>query len=564
MEILTVENLSFSYPGKSGRVLNNINMSINQGDFVVITGDSGSGKSTLLRLLKRELAPHGKKEGSISFKGDGVESMSDFDSASKIGFVMQNPDNQIVTDKVWSELAFGLENLGLPPQVIRSRVGEMANYFGIHSWFRKNTTDLSGGQKQLLNLASIIVMQPDVLILDEPTAQLDPIAASDFIKTVYQLNQEMGITVIMVEHRLEEVFSLASSVVWLDEGKLGFKGTPDQFASQRNFYKKGSKVALSLPVSVRLFHSLNGVGKIPLNNREGIHFIEDYFSKTPELLIEEPKKYDRNTSEIIARMKNVWFRYSKKSEDILSAVDLTIYKQDVFCLLGGNGSGKSTLMKVLAGLEQPYEGSVKLFGQKNSFMKKQGSYRNKIAVLPQNPLSLFTEETVGQDYASQYEMMGFSKTDYCSKLSEVSDLLKISHLIEYSPYDLSGGEQQLVGLGKLLLMNPEFLLLDEPTKGLDAAAKNNLGILFKELKKKGVTIFIVTHDVDFAAQFATQCALYFDHQVISLNDPTSFFSTNYFYTTATNKMVRKYLPKAIRLEDVLSAVGIEGGSNERL
>lgn len=554
MAILAVKNLNFSYPGHENKVLDSIDFTVDKGEFVVVCGESGSGKSTLLRLLKRELSPHGEKTGQVQFKGQDITDMTDFDSASKIGFVMQSPDNQIVTDKVWSELAFGLENLSIDPQEIRSRVGEMANYFGIHSWFKQSTADLSGGQKQLLNLASVIVMQPDVLLLDEPTAQLDPIAAADFIKTVYQLNQELGITVIMVEHRLEEVFSLASKVIYLDKGRISFNGRPQKLVEDKSFLNNSPTSVLSLPAAVRLFHELDGTGNVPLNNKEGITFFDSYFSKQRGSLIQETQTTSKRSSEVVARMKNVWFRYNKNTEDVLAGVDLKVLKSDIFCLLGGNGSGKSTLIKVLTGLEKAYEGSITLFGNHLKKGKSNLKTKQKLAVLPQNPLALFTEETVYEDYLSLAKSLKWTEQEAERKIKDVADCLNIHHLIKTSPYDVSGGEQQLVALGKLLLLNPELLVLDEPTKGLDASAKRKLGALLLSLKNKGTTIFVVTHDLDFAASYGTQCALYFDHQIISVNDPVQFFSTNYFYTTATNKMVRKYIPQAICPEDVIERV----------
>ncbi|CAM3247332.1 ABC transporter ATP-binding protein [Vagococcus fessus] len=559
MAILSVKNLSFKYPNRVNNVLTNINLDVEKGDFLVLCGESGSGKSTLLRLLKRELTPHGEKSGSIEFCNTEINDMTDYDSASKIGFVMQSPDNQIVTDKVWSELAFGLENLSVPPQMIRSRVGEMANYFGIHSWFKKSTSELSGGQKQLLNLASIIVMQPDVLILDEPTAQLDPIAASDFIDTVYRLNQELGITVIMVEHRLEEVFSLASKVVVLEEGKVAFKGSPRDIAEDDEIFENNPSLLLAFPTSLRLFQELGGVGKAPLNNKEGIKFIENYIQQEDiEVTVDNELRAKPKEPEKIASMKNVWFRYTKQSEDVLAGVDLTVFKEDIFCLLGGNGSGKSTLLKVLSGLENAYEGSIKLFGKKSKSFKNKELIDKRIAVLPQNPLTIFTETTIREDYELLCDKVGYSKEEAKDYILKYSKLLNITNFLDFSPYDVSGGEQQLVALGKLLLLDPDFLLLDEPTKGLDASAKKNLGDIMSRLRDEGKTIFIVTHDMSFAASYATKCALYFDHQIVSMNDPINFFSTNYFYTTPTNKMVRNFLPNAIKPEDVIASIRKRG------
>ena len=210
---LQIRELTFAYPGEEKRALNHVNLTVEEGEFLVLCGRSGCGKSTLLTHLKTPLTPHGKRKGEVLFKGTPLQEMSNREQSSKIGYVLQNPDNQIVTDKVWHELAFGLESLGCPNQEIRIRVAEMASYFGIQDWFYKNVADLSGGQKQLLNLASIMAMHPELLVLDEPTSQLDPIAASDFLETVKKINRDLGTTIIMTEHRLEEVFPSADRVV---------------------------------------------------------------------------------------------------------------------------------------------------------------------------------------------------------------------------------------------------------------------------------------------------------------------------------------------------------------
>lgn len=230
MEILHIEDLTFRYPDAPRPALQNVSLSVSDGEFAVICGVSGCGKSTLLRLIKRELAPFGEKSGVIMYDGQSQEALDLRTECTGIGFVQQRPESQIVTDKVWHELAFGLESLGLPAEAIRRRVCETAAYFGIEAWFRQNTAELSGGQKQLLNLAGVTVMQPKLLLLDEPTAQLDPIAAADFITTLHKLNRELGITVLLVEHRLEEVLPIADRVILMEDGAIGFDGSPRRFA----------------------------------------------------------------------------------------------------------------------------------------------------------------------------------------------------------------------------------------------------------------------------------------------------------------------------------------------
>lgn len=545
MEILSIKDLTFSYPNKENFALQNVNLSINSGDFVVVCGQSGSGKTTLLRMLKKEIAPHGEKQGAVYYKGEDVEKLDDKISAQKIGFVFQKPDQQIVTDKVWHELAFGLESLGYDSDYIRLRVGEMANYFGITSLFRKKTTELSGGQKQLMNLASVMAMSPDVIILDEPTSQLDPITANDFITTLKKINDELGLTVIIIEHRLQEVFPIADKVAVMEDGKVICYDTP------RNVCEKLSNHPMSqgFPSAVRIWQKSGSKGECPLTVKEGRNFINLNFS--------ERKLPLRNTipnTEDIITLKDVFFRYEKGGNDILSGTNLSIKKGEHFCILGGNGSGKTTTLKILAGLLKPYRGKVII--DNNKMTKKTTADFNRlgVAMLPQNPESVFLKSRVIDDYTKLCKIKGIEKSDYEDKINSVAEKLGIKDLLENHPYDLSGGEIQKCALGKVLISEPKILLLDEPTKGVDAYSKLSLSKILQEIKSDGVTIITVTHDVEFASIVADRCGLFFDGEVLSSLVPQEFFSKNNFYTTASSRISRDKFANAVTVDDVVSLI----------
>lgn len=545
MEILSIKDLTFSYPNKENFALQNVNLSINSGDFVVVCGQSGSGKTTLLRMLKKEIAPYGEKQGTVFYKGEDVEKLDDKISAQKIGFVFQKPDQQIVTDKVWHELAFGLESLGYDSDYIRLRVGEMANYFGITSLFRKKTTELSGGQKQLMNLASVMAMSPDVIILDEPTSQLDPITANDFITTLKKINDELGLTVIIIEHRLQEVFPIADKVAVMEDGKVICYDTP------RNVCEKLSNHPMSqgFPSAVRIWQKSGSKGECPLTVKEGRNFINSNFS--------ERKLPLRNTipnTEDIITLKDVFFRYEKGGNDILSGTNLSIKKGEHFCILGGNGSGKTTTLKILAGLLKPYRGKVII--DNNKMTKKTTADFNRlgVAMLPQNPESVFLKSRVIDDYTELCKIKGIEKSDYEDKINSVAEKLGIKDLLENHPYDLSGGEIQKCALGKVLISEPKILLLDEPTKGVDAYSKLSLSKILQEIKSDGVTIITVTHDVEFASIVADRCGLFFDGEVLSSLVPQEFFSKNNFYTTASSRISRDKFANAVTVDDVVSLI----------
>ena len=531
METLKIQNLNFTYPGRVQCVIHDLSLSVDAGDFVVLCGPSGCGKSTLLRQLKPILAPHGTLDGEIFFEGQPLESLSHRTQAEKIGFVQQSPENQIVTDKVWHELAFGLESLGYDTPTIRKRVAEMASFFGIEGWFYENITDLSGGQKQLLNLASVMVMQPSVLILDEPTSQLDPIAASDFLATLGKINRELGTTVILTEHRLEEAFPLATKVCVMDRGSLLCVGRPAEVG--KLLKEQNHAMFLAMPTPMRVWAATESTTDCPVTVRDGRQWLEA-FGALRELPEEE---LPARSEEVAICAKGLWFKYEKDAPDVVRGLDLTVHKGEFFAILGGNGTGKSTSLKLLSGLLKPYRGAVQLHGS--------------VGVLPQDPQALFVKKTVREDLC-----------EISTEIGPVVKLCRLEELLDRHPFDLSGGEQQRAALAKVLLLDPDILLLDEPTKGLDAEFKQEFAKMLQALLHKGVSILMVSHDVEFCARYAHRCALFFDGSIVTEARPRAFFSGNSFYTTSANRMARTMLPQAVTSEDLIYACGGEAAVTE--
>ena len=539
MEILAVGDLTFTYPECSVPAVKNISFSLERGEFAVLCGATGSGKSTLLRMLKRELSPVGDMSGSIDFCGTPLSELDDIVSASAIGFVMQDPEQQTVTDKVWHELAFGLENLGTPPDEIARRIAEMAGYFGLGEWYDMDTAELSGGQKQLLNLASVLVMQPQLLILDEPTAQLDPIAAADFIATLKRLSSDFAITILIAEHRLEDVVPICDKLLVMEEGSLIAAAPPAEAISA---LKDRSDILCGMPAASRLYAKLSGSGSCPLTVRGGRAFIENSFGNTTRGL---PQASYTHSEAAALEFKEVYFRYDRNGRDILCGLDLKIYERELFCILGGNGSGKTTALSAAAGLLRPYSGTIKVFGKNQKAYKNRSLYRECLAMLPQDVQTVFLKSTV----RAELEECG-------AVISELP--YDISHLLDKHPYDLSGGEQQLTALAKVLAAKPKLLLLDEPTKGLDAASKLNIINVLRSLREKGITVVIVTHDVEFAAACSDRCAMFFNGRIVSAGTPQGFFSQNSFYTTAVSRMTRGYYDNAVTLDDAVRLCTVNG------
>ena len=558
MEILRVDGLKFSYPNQLKKALNNINFSIDEGDFVLICGESGCGKSTLLRHLKPELSPHGQVSGDIYYYSQKINDYSSKQIASEIGYVLQNPDSQIVTDKVWHELAFGLENMGLDTQSIRLRVAEMASFFGIQGWFRKNVNDLSGGQKQLLNLASIMAMQPKILILDEPTSQLDPIAAKDFIDTLVRINKELSTTIIMTEHNLEDIYSVCDKVIVMEDGKVICNDTNYKVVDILSG-DKNHKMFKSLPTPSKIYNQLNeyleGANKSPLTVKDCRQWLNDSMDEVTITKLDDSEteiNIDEKDREIAIELKDVYFQYNKISEPTIRDLSFKVYKGEIYSILGGNGTGKSTTLSLVARQRKPQRGKIFI---NNIEMKKYNNkslYENNLALLPQNPQSLFVFETVREDLEEVLILKNKDREYIDKEVKRVSKLLDIEHLLEHHPYDLSGGELQRAGMAKVMLLNPKIILLDEPTKGLDAYCKEEIGKMLMKLRDMGVTIVVVSHDIEFSARYSDRCAMFFDGSIVSEGTPREFFLGNNFYTTVSNRIARNIFEDTLIYEDVVS------------
>lgn len=542
MAIIEIQDVSFHYPLESTAVLKNINLEVQQGEFIVLMGQSGCGKSTLLRHLKRELTPNGTRSGTITYNDCPLEDLPAEVAVSEIGYVLQSPENQIVTDKVWHELAFGLESLGVDSQTIRRRVAEIANFFGIQKWFRQKTTALSGGQKQLLNLASVMVMQPKVLLLDEPTSQLDPIAAMEFIRTLQRLNEELGITIIVIEHRLEEVFPLVDRAIVMDAGEIVFDGKPKNIVGG---LPVNHPMLAALPTATRLYHLFGWEGEAPLTIREGQQFLMQEQMEADEML----PVVERPMTPIVLEAKDIAFRYEKNTPDVIQHFNLAVRKGELFSIIGGNGTGKSTALSILSNLEKPNRGEVYLHGKKLKTYSNKDLYQRHLTLLPQDPKTLFIEKAAIQELESMASLHDLPQV----RIDEMVQLFHLEMLKQRHPYDLSGGEQQKLALAKLLLAEPEILLLDEPTKGLDAHAKQELAEILFELKQRGMTIVMVTHDIEFSAIVSSRCALFFDGNLVSEDDPRTFYSGNTYYTTGAHRISRAFIPNAITCEDVIAS-----------
>lgn len=567
MEILRVNKLNFSYPNNFKKALNNVDFKVNEGDFVLICGQSGCGKSTLLRHLKPELSPFGERDGEIYYYSNEINTYEHRKLSSEIGYVLQNPDAQIVTDKVWHELAFGLENLGLDSKSIRLKVAEMASFFGIQGWFRKNVCDLSGGQKQLLNLASIMVMQPKILILDEPTSQLDPIAAKEFIDTLVRINKELSTTIIISEHNLEDIYCECDKVLVMECGKVLCYDEKEKVVDILS-EDKNRKISKALPTASKIYNELKNEmtnnKKAPLtvkdckqwlnDNLENISVTKVHDMEELKFIKEDKDFYNENNydEEIVIELRDVNFRYTKSAEPTVRDLSLKIYKGEIFSILGGNGTGKTTTLSLIAKQRKAQRGKIFINGKEIKKYNNKELYEENLAYLPQNPQSLFVFESVKEDLREVLLLKNKDEEFIEEEINKISELLNLKDILHQHPYDLSGGELQRAGIAKIMLQNPKILLLDEPTKGLDAYSKEEISNLLIKLKNLGVTIVIVSHDIEFSARYSTRCAMFFDGNIVSEGSPREFFLNNNFYTTVANRIGRNIFEDTLLYEDVVN------------
>lgn len=536
MALIKIEDLNFSYNGSVRNILNHINLEINEGDFVLLCGPSGCGKTTLLKHIKHLIAPEGLKKGKLRMDDISYDDIPERVFVSDIGFVFQHPDSQIVHDKPFAEMAFGLENLGYSSDEIRRRVAEMASFFGMESFFEKDIHTLSGGQKQLLNLASVMVMQPKLLLLDEPISQLDPISTEDFLFALERLNKELGLTILICEHRLESLYSMADKVCLMDNGSVVCYDTPNLVADV--IFQNNDRMKAALPVPARLYDEICPGDKriYPFTVKEGRAFLrtlprKETVNVTAAQVMQKKKLFEA---------KHVYYRYEKNLPDVLRDISFFGCENEIFSIVGGNGVGKTTLISLLCRIKRPYRGKIKINSEKSP------------AYLPQNPLKLFLKDTIREDFHYLLSMHGLNPSQLKKLMEQYPFFEGMEKLFASNPLDLSGGELQKLAFMKILLLEPDIILLDEPTKGLDAYAKNHLSSLLNELKQEGRCIVMVTHDLEFAAENSDRCAMMFRGEMVSTDTPENFFSDNQFYTTAAAKISKNLIPKAVTVKDVMN------------
>lgn len=538
MALIRFEHYNFTYPHEAKPALQDINLAIEEGAFVLLSGETGSGKSTLLRQIKKAVAPAGQVTGALFYQEAPLSGLSPWQEASEIGLVMQNPEAQMVMEQVWQEIAFPLENMGWPLEKMRTKVAELVSFFGLTPLLDAEIVDLSGGQQQLINLASVLILGPKLLLLDEPLAQLDPIMVKDFLRMVQSLNEELGMTVIICEHRLEEILPMVERVIVLEDGRIVLDATAE--AACGYFYNRLDLRGYVPPLARVVLAGEEAVG-IPLTVKAGLHWAKERVVHS--CILEQSAKIAKAP---VLVAEEVYYRYQRQDPDVLSHLSLQVESGDFLAVLGANGAGKSTLLKVLLGVCRPKQGKVLLEGKKiQQFSPSE--IAKTIGYLAQNPMAYFITERVEDEINHHIQAVGQKDQAYIKQLLAAFQLEALYH---QHPYDLSGGQQQRLALFLVCVNRPKILLLDEPTKGLDPAGKEALAELLLSLLADGMAIVMVTHDLEFAAEYAKHGALLFQGSITDLQPIGDFFAQNHFYTTTINKVFGRWVPKAIKAADV--------------
>lgn len=522
MEVIKIDNITYWYPECSNPAIHDVSLSVKQGELVLLAGSSGCGKSTLLRLINKLVPDYygGKIKGNVYLWGKDIKICTRKEIAERVGMVYQHPEKQIVLQDVERELAFGLENLNTDINKMKRNVSEVISFLNLNSIRGRSTINLSGGEKQKLAIGSVIAMDPEIILFDEPISQLDPIAAEEVLNCIFRLNKEMGKTIIIAEQRLDKCFEMADRVIFMEDGEIIAEGSgrciPNSI-TQRCF----------LPVIPYMFRNAEWT-RIPLNVKEARDEIIDREYKNVSISC-SIKAY---TTPVL-QASNISFDYEKKNS-LLKNVSITLNKGEFMTVMGENGAGKSTLFKIISGLIDNYKGQVKINGKNIKDMDTKERVKS-IGYLSQNPNDYLGRDTVFDEVAYTLRNIGEFDPERVEKMLYRMDLEKLKNK---KPRDLSGGEKQRTALACTIIAEPKVLILDEPTRGMDWNSKENLGRYLRELCDSGTSVVLITHDVDFAADYTDSISLMFNGSIIASGECRDIIKDAIYYSPQAAKVFR--------------------------
>ena len=573
--LLQIQDLSFKPLSAEDNILNKVNLEINKGDFVLLLGPSGSGKSMLTRCLNG-LIPHleeGTFEGAVIVNGKNTVEHQIHEFATTLGMVFQNPDDQILSLKVVDEIAWGVENQGLPHKEIVQRVDEFLEMMEIEFLRERLTFAISGGQKQRVSIASNLAMLQDILVLDDPTTDLDPVGKHEVIKTLKRLNQEMEQTLIVIENDLDDLMEIATRLVVMnDSGGIAFDGVPEVILSQH--YDELVELGVNMPQHIQIARACASNGfkteKFPVSKDRAFltlkNFVDGFDELPPRSSPETKPKGDAPVVEI----RNLEFAYDPR-EPVLRGIDLDIHKGELVALIGANGSGKSTLVMNLIGLLQPDSGSIIIDGMDTRKSKVSNLARN-IGYVFQNPDHQLFANSVAEEVGFSLKVKNVPDDEIQRRVSESLGIVNLLELSDRHPFSLSRGQRQQLAVATALVQKPPLVILDEPTTGQDRRTLSGLLSTMADLNKKGNTTIIVTHDMDVVAAYASRVIVMSQGQIVVDGPPEDIFFNNYTalqdlellpptVTEYCRNLNKRGFPNFLVVEELLHYIGtLKGGA----
>jgi len=546
--LIKIENFTFYYSGAPKPALAEINLEIRDGEFVLVTGPSGGGKSSLCRGING-LIPHfygGKVAGQIEVQGLDTLKHPPKELATRVGMVFQDPENQLVATDVEREIAFGLENLAFPRDLIARRIEEALDTLGIADLRHRQLYELSGGEKQKIAIASVLALHPQVLMLDEPTSELDPHSAEEVLALIERLNDELGITIILIEHRLDRVIQHADRLIVLDGGRVVADGKTREVLSSN--YQDIEAIGLGIPPVIRLTHELKSRGfnikGMPLTVKEGRIMLSQVL---PRACARPPQPEAAKNNKPVIEMEKLWHIYPE-GNTALQDISLKIDEGEFVAIMGRNASGKTTLVKHLNGLLKPTRGMVAVGGI-DTKDTTTAELARRVGFVFQNPNDHLLADTVAEEIAFTMKNLGFKDTS--SRLNRTLDIFKLAEYQSQYPRSLSGGQKQRVALASVVAIQPRILILDEPTRGMEYRLKHELMDFLREYAGQGNTVILVTHDVETVAEYADRVVLLSDGEMVADGNKREVLSRARLFSPQINRLVQAFTEYGIP-DDILT------------
>ncbi len=529
-KIIKFEDVTYFYPGTEVPAIKDINLSLNEGEIVLITGPSGAGKTTLCSTLNRIVpeAYEGKLTGRILFRDEDISKYSIGQMAFKAGMLFQDPSGQLTNPTVADEVAFGPENKGMPVQRVEELISEYVGYVHMEKFLERSPQALSGGQQQSVAYASVLAMEPEVYVLDEPTSNLDPLGSDLVFELMRRLAAEKKKTVVIVEHKIEKIIDMVDRIIVMNKGSIVYDGTPNEVLIH---YEDLKKIGVLVPQANQIFQKMNlemGTNfTMTTSFGEAVQELHNYLpDKLPVSRMEEAGKHFKKPNvytEPIVQIKDLHFSYTPEVE-VLHGINLEIHKGEFLSIVGRNGSGKTTIVKCFNGLHKPTSGSVIVNGMDTKETTVAEMSRN-VGYCFQNPDHQIFSSVVLDELRYGPQNLHWDEEEIEATVNEVASMLVIEDILDENPYNLSKGQRQSIAVASILCMKPDVLIVDEPTTGQDPTQSRAMMDMMAKLNKElGKTIIVITHDMSIAAEYSDRIVAMHQGEVIADGTPREVFA----------------------------------------